>query len=77
MHWPTLVLIDAISPDLDRNARTALALLASLLLAYATAQLIERPLDRLRQQRFAARAGAGDSRRGPGLPEAATPGYEG
>jgi peptidoglycan/LPS O-acetylase OafA/YrhL len=71
VHWPTLVLIDAISPDLNRDARAAVALLASLLLAYGTAQLIERPLDRLRQQRFAARAGAGEFHPGPGLPEAA------
>lgn len=58
VHWPTLALIDAIRPNLDHDARAGLALAASLLLAYATAELIEKPLDRWRQQRFARRASA-------------------
>jgi peptidoglycan/LPS O-acetylase OafA/YrhL len=58
VHWPTLVLIDALSPGLDANARAGAGLAVSLALAFAVAELIEKPVDRFRQRRFAERAAA-------------------
>lgn len=73
VHWPVLVLIDSLAPHLDHDLRAGLALLASLVLAYATAQLIERPLDRWRQRRFAERGGSSDSASAPAGAEAGRP----
>ncbi|MCR5875181.1 acyltransferase [Phenylobacterium sp. J426] len=65
VHWPILILIDSVAPGIDGNVRAAVAVLASLAMAFAITELIEKPVDRWRQRRFNRRSASSSAPAAP------------